>query len=85
VRERISSYPSDVQAIAPAVFEVARAILAAESAPDGVYLSEVVDPPLLEATPPYLGLLSRAQLDPVATLVFRILVAAELDRGVHRV
>jgi ATP-dependent 26S proteasome regulatory subunit len=85
VRERSSSYPADVRAIAPAIFEVARAILAAESSPDGVYAAETVEAPLLEATPPYLGMISGAELDPSATLVFRILVAADLDRDVHRV
>ncbi|NVB81741.1 MAG: AAA family ATPase [Kofleriaceae bacterium] len=74
-----------MQTIAPVVFEVARTILAAESSPDGVYTTDVIDAPLLEATPPYLGIISGAQLDPAATLVFRILVAAELDRDVHRV
>ena len=85
VSERNASYPADVRAIGPAVFAVAREILKAESSPDGVYSSEVSDPPILEATPAYLALISGAELDATSTLVFRILVAAELDRNLHRV
>jgi ATP-dependent 26S proteasome regulatory subunit len=80
-----ASYPPDVQAIAPAVFDVARAILAAESSADLAYPSEPLEAPLLEATPAYMRVIAGAELDPAATLVFRILVAAELDRNVHRV
>jgi hypothetical protein len=85
VRERSTSYPPDVRAIAPAIFEVARRILGAERSPDGVYPSDAIEPPLLEATPPYLGVISGAGLDAVETLLLRVLVAAELHRDVHRV
>jgi ATP-dependent 26S proteasome regulatory subunit len=79
------SYPPDVRALAPAIFQVARGILEAEASPTGVYPSEPVESPLLEATHAYMNVISGAELDSAATLVFRILVAAELDRGVHRV
>ncbi|MBL9013611.1 MAG: AAA family ATPase [Myxococcales bacterium] len=83
--ERNSSLPPDVTSLAPAIYEVARRIIAAEESPGGVYSSATTEPPLLEATPPYLGIISGAELDSAAALVFRILVAAELDRNVHRV
>jgi ATP-dependent 26S proteasome regulatory subunit len=74
-----------VKALGPVVFDVARRILAAESTVDGVYSDETFDPPMLDATPAYMGVITGAELDSAATLVFRILVAAELDRDVHRV
>ena len=71
--------------IRPALFDAARQIVAAETSPDGVYVKRAVEPPALDATPAYLGVIAAAQLDPAATLAFRVLVAAELDRDVHRV
>lgn len=66
--------------LAPAIYEVARRIIAAEESAAGSYSTERTEPPLLEATPPYLAIISGAELDSAAALVFRILVAAELDQ-----
>src|SRR5262245_20314717 len=77
-----ASYPDDVRQVASAVFDVARLVIAAETSPDGTYPTEPVRPPPPPADAP---LLARAGLDDTAALVLRILVAAELDRGVYRV
>ncbi len=71
--------------LASAVFEVAREVLAAETSPTGVYPDHVVSPPPLEGNPALARLVGRGELDEAATLALRVLVLAEIDRGVHRV
>lgn len=81
-----ATYPADVHLIARAVYEVARGVIAAEESADGVYPepSAAAVPPVA-ASPALQRLIRAASLDDTQLLVFRIAVAAELERGVHRV
>ena len=81
----VTTYPADVPVIAEAIFAVARSVLAAEDTPGAPYPAEPLPLPPIEATPAYARVLRAAGLDATATLVFRILIAAELDRHVARV
>ena len=79
----MAKYPADVQAIADAVFAVARRVIDAEES-HGVYPSEPLTAPVIEATPAFARVSAGAFLDELEVLALRILVAEEVDRGVHR-
>jgi hypothetical protein len=79
----VSAPDAEVQGVAAAIAEVCRRVVAAE---EGLEL-EPADPPVLPRLDPELPLAAlarRAGLDPAATAVLRLLVAAELDRHAHR-